>query len=169
MLQSRRNKTNFCEPVLAIHSSRNGEPLDPDARWFDEFATRWRLCMTDKTTRCTHCYTEFTDAEIEGAQACPVCGTTGTPCDIADDVTIKINWHELRILGIWADNWAHDDKIPGDSKNIVATIIQRLEAQHPDKTPLTLSGEIRKLQEDYPGASLLRGDGEVLVPPKKVQ
>jgi hypothetical protein len=121
----------------------------------------------EKTTRCTHCYTEFTDAELENASCCPACKSTGIPCSIAEDVTIKINWHELRILGIWADNYAHRDDIPAESKQIVAKIIGRIEAQYPALPALTMGGEIRKLQEQYPGASLLRGD-VVEVPPKKV-
>lgn len=122
----------------------------------------------DKTTRCTHCYAEFTNEELEGANCCPNCQSTGVPCDISEDVTIKINWHELRILGLWADNYAHSVTMPEESKQIVAKIIQRLEAQHPTMTPLTLTGEIRKLQEDYPGTSLLRGE-KAEVFPKKVQ
>jgi hypothetical protein len=124
--------------------------------------------MGGKSVRCTHCYAEFSDAELEGVDCCPNCQTKGLPCLIADDVTVAINWHELRILGMWADNWSHKPGIPEDSKNIVARILERLEKQHPDKTPLTLAGEVRKLQEEYPGASLLRGE-QVIVPPKKLQ
>ena len=125
--------------------------------------------MSDqKTTRCTHCGTEFTEKELEGVYACPICKTTGVPCSIAEDVTIKINWHELRILGIWADNYAQS--MPPDqdgSKQLVGKIIQRIEAQYPDMTSLTLGGEIRKLQETYPSMTLMRGDGETLIPPKE--
>jgi len=124
--------------------------------------------MEAKTTRCTHCYAEFTESELRDATCCPNCQTTGLPCAIAEDVTIKINWHELRILGIWADNWAQRPDIPDDSKRIVAKIIQRIESQHPEMTPLTLSGEILKLQEEMPGVSLLRGE-KVVIPPKRVQ
>lgn len=125
--------------------------------------------MTDElTTRCTNCSAEFTDAELVGVGCCPKCGSTGTPCDIKDDVTIRVNWHELRIIGMWADNWASTPNFPESSKRVVAAILARLEKQYPDKTPLTLAGEVRQLQTEYPTMELVR-DGETIVPPKKTQ
>lgn len=108
----------------------------------------------EKTIRCTLCGKEFSDEIIpEGTSECPNCGTKSLPCLIADDVNIKINWHELRILVIWAENWArHIDKTdPKEEKLLlsVMTIAQRLEKQFPDKTRLTLFGEIRELRKDY--------------------
>jgi len=117
-----------------------------------------------KTVRCTYCGTEFTDEELQNAHDCPTCHTTGIPCSIAEDVTIKINWHELRILGIWADNYAQS--LHDESKGIVGKILQRIERQYPKMTPLTLAGEVKRLQEEYPGATLMQG-GKVIVPPKK--
>lgn len=120
------------------------------------------------TTRCTICSKEFTDEETIHAISCPSCGTKNLPCSIKEDVMVKINWHELRILTIWAENWAR--KI--DSENdwmeanmepfnclyTVMVIAQRLQQQHTDKIPITLFGEIRKLKEEipilYPGAGV---------------
>ena len=51
--------------------------------------------------RCVIC-----DHEVDSTcrlRACPKCGTTSIPCDSSLDVTVKINWHELRILAIWAE------------------------------------------------------------------
>lgn len=104
--------------------------------------------MSEKTVRCTHCEAEFTDAELEGAVACPSCKTTGVPCAIANDVTVKINWHELRILGIWADNWArHIKDVDQDAQDVVGTITARLERQHPERTKLTLFKEIKEIPQ----------------------
>ncbi len=67
-----------------------------------------------------------------------------------DDVIVKINWHELRILTIWATNYAYDNNLSQASKAALYAIVERLEAQHPDKAerqPLTLAGEIKKLRE----------------------
>ena len=61
----------------------------------------------EKTIRCVICGKEFSDDELpESTCECPNCGTKSLPCLIVDDVNIKINWHELRILTIWAENWA---------------------------------------------------------------
>jgi predicted nucleic acid-binding Zn-ribbon protein len=109
----------------------------------------------EKTIRCVLCGKEFTDDEIiEGTSKCPNCGTKSLPCLIADDVNIKINWHELRILVIWAENWArHCDngENPPEEKMLLSimTIAQRLQKQFPDKVKLTLFGEIRDLRKDF--------------------
>lgn len=94
--------------------------------------------------RCVTCNAEFTEEQIEGAEACPTCGAKGIPVDPANDVTIKINWHELRILTVWADNWAQE-RCDEDGQRSLAAILRRLQAQHPDRTALTLAGEIQEM------------------------
>lgn len=108
-----------------------------------------------KTIRCTDCSAEFAEEEVAGVSGCPTCGTRGVPCAISEDVTLRINWHELRILGIWASNWA-EAKCGDQEKRTIAAILHRLHAQYPDKGPLTLMGEFREL------ASGLNTDVEVI-------
>ena len=108
----------------------------------------------EKTVRCTICGKEFSDDELpEGTCECPNCGTKSLPCSIVDDVNIKINWHELRILTIWAENWARqiDKQEPTDEKRLlcIMTIAQRLQKQFPDKTPVTLFGEMKELRKHF--------------------
>lgn len=109
-----------------------------------------------KTIRCTKCSTEYSDYEVEGAKRCIECGDIGIPMAISEDVNIKINWHELRILTIWAENWARqcdkNSKEENEESQLLLTIMcvaQRLQKQFPDKTPLTLFGEIRELRKEY--------------------
>lgn len=108
-----------------------------------------------KTTRCTQCGSEFSDNEIEEKTACPECGSTGVPMAISEDVEVKINWHELRILSIWAENWGRqcDKQEEDESKKTnlytVMSIAERLQKQFPDKTPLTLFSEVRDLRKSY--------------------
>lgn len=106
-----------------------------------------------KDIRCLICGKEYSHEELGDVEACPNCGTTTIPCDIKDDVIIGVNWHELRILTIWAENWARhlDGNLEeGEEKNLLAimTIAQRLQKQFPDKTPLTLFGEIKELRKE---------------------
>ena len=98
--------------------------------------------------RCTRCALELTEAEAENLNCCPRCHTKGVPMLVADDVTISVNWHELRILGIWAENWAasHSGKDDGDAQRTVNIICGRIHAQFPDKTPLTMTGELGELK-----------------------
>ncbi len=99
-----------------------------------------------KSIRCTNCSAEFSEAELEGKSACPGCGTTGVPCSIAEDVTVRINWHELRILGIWADNYAREH-CDADGQKALSTILRRLQLQYPTKTPLTLMGGLQQVAD----------------------
>jgi len=64
-----------------------------------------------------------------------------------DDVTIKINWHELRILGMWAERWAAQE--PGTAKTVNA-ITLALEEQFPSRLPLTLARELGDMKEHFP-------------------
>ena len=106
-----------------------------------------------ETTWCTLCGARFTHAEVDGAECCPKCGDKGLPCDPNDDVMVLVNWHELRILGIWAENFAQacQTRNPGGDgearPEIIHAITRRLQRQFPDKTALTLSGEIMQIKD----------------------
>jgi hypothetical protein len=109
------------------------------------FPRQTRELSTEKSIRCVRCGSEFSEVETAGARGCPNCGATSVPMAIAQDVTVKVNWHELRVLGIWANNWAAvcDEQDPtGDAKGAIAGTLRRLEAQHPNRPPLTLMGEL---------------------------
>jgi hypothetical protein len=71
-------------------------------------------------------------------------------------IVTNINWHELRILTIWAENWAKyiDDKESSNPnhKNMPLTIMiiaERLQKQFPNKVKLTLFSEIRELRKSF--------------------
>jgi hypothetical protein len=121
-----------------------------------------------KTTRCTTCSAEFTDEEIATAEACPSCGTTGTPMSIAEDTTININWHELRILTIWASNWAQEKCDPG-SQRALETILRRLDAQRPKGwAGLTVFQEIKELPQQLKDLGINCGNVEMYMGDEKV-
>ena len=69
---------------------------------------------------------------------------------IADDVTVDINWHELRILIMWAERWAqrNEDTDP-TMEAAVQSIASRIAAQHPDRRSLTFIGEVGELRETF--------------------
>lgn len=151
-----------------LHSSESWTTLKPMPI---RFPRKPRVLSTEKSIRCTRCATEFSEADIEGANGCPKCGAKGVPMLIKNDVTIRVNWHELRILGIWADNWAGacDEREPegGDAKLTVAAILRRIQAQHPERDPLTLLGELQQLQESYPEMEATDHRGVKIITPKK--
>jgi len=105
--------------------------------------------------RCVECNTEFTETQVpDGTISCVQCGTQALPSFIEDDVTIKINWHELKILGQAAERWAEYIQKNGsshsvDSQRVINAICGRLMAQFPHREPLTLSAEIASLRQEY--------------------
>jgi predicted nucleic acid-binding Zn-ribbon protein len=85
--------------------------------------------VTEKTARCLACREEFSEEEIERVSSCPKCGSKGVPCDPRKDTTIRINPHELRVLTIWASNWADkhcDASATRSLKGILGAIHQQL-------------------------------------------
>lgn len=113
--------------------------------------------MSDCVQWCTVCGARFSSDEIEGAESCPKCKTISIPCDPDQDFWVEINWHELRVLGIFASNWADqcDKNSEGNTESLkcVRGILSRLERQFPNEPPLTLGGELRKIRESLAGTS----------------
>lgn len=113
--------------------------------------------MSDKTTRCTTCRVEFSDEEMVNVECCPACSTTAVPCAINRDVMVKINTHELRILFIWAENWARtfkDDKL--NSMLMLDNMAQAVESQLPAElwAPMTMTRELKDLKENFPKSKI---------------
>lgn len=137
------------------------------------FQAEWqKLQKAQKiVARCVRCYRGFTEEQIAGATRCPFCGNKGVPMSPEEDVELKINWHELRILTIWAENYArqHIDRDPTMMDTVFA-IVGRLQDQYPSFAPLTLTGEIRQLKEKHPSIETNIASDEVIdkapLPPK---
>lgn len=102
---------------------------------------------------------------------CPLCRHNGIPADLDDDtVTVETTWHELRVLVIWAEFWAGQDR--GDDANrytmqrVVKGIADRLHRQHLDKRPLTFTGDLAELEAhpDVRGPVEIHGGGLTRLP-----
>lgn len=123
--------------------------------------------------RCVRCYEGFTAEQIEGATGCPKCGSKGLPMSPRNDAMIAVNVHELRILGIWAENHAvtednkqldnaHREQMKDTVNAICDRIRQQLAAQGLD-APLTLSAEVKQLQQAGIGVEFHRDGREEVV------
>lgn len=118
---------------------------------------------------CTDCGARFTQEEIKG-WGCPKCGNQGVPCATEKDVTVEVNWHELHILCVWAENYAqHCKRTSADAgapgmPNTVHAIARRLQLQHPALDPLTLSGEIAGLGKALADKKIEIGNIETNIP-----
>jgi predicted nucleic acid-binding Zn-ribbon protein len=123
-----------------------------------------------ESARCIRCNKTFTEEELVGATCCPGCGTKDIPCDPKKDAKIVINVQDLRILGIWAENYAVtvdnkelDNPNHRSLKELVNIITDRIEAQLKEQglaTPLTLSKEFSQVKQQFPGSQMFRDGRE---------
>ena len=94
--------------------------------------------------------------------ACPSCGNTKVPADADDTATVTLTTHELRILPIWAANWAEAIKgHPGceDSPRIVQGITDHLAVY--TSAALSMRQEIADLREMFGDVTVYNADGTV--------
>ena len=103
--------------------------------------------MEEKTVRCTVCRSEFTGSEIEGKVSCLRCGTNLMPEAIEDDVELTINKRAIRILTIWASNWA-EKHCPPECMEEIDRIISGISDQVPGIT-LSMRDEIHQLADGF--------------------
>ncbi len=97
-------------------------------------------------TLCSHHVDSF-----DGLKCCPNCGTDGPPCDDDKQVNISINIHELRVLGIWAENYACEQETTEKPlKEVVYAILRRVKKQLPtelQKVPLSMAEEFQEMRD----------------------
>jgi hypothetical protein len=98
-------------------------------------------------TACGHRVVTFGDSTT-----CPECGRewrTAIPCADENQVTVSINWQELRVLVMWAENYQRRSL---NERGPVYAIAKRIEAQHPGlakQAPLTFAGELGQIADEY--------------------
>lgn len=105
---------------------------------------------------CCHCR-EITEVDPEGEplRACPQCGSTATPADADDTATVTLTKHELRIIGIWASNYAEGIKnSPGceDSPKVVYGILDHLGTQ--TDVALSMRQEMADVRAAFPDSKV---------------
>lgn len=103
--------------------------------------------MTEQESRyegfCTRC--NFQIKSFDGLKKCPNCGTENIPCSYKNQVKVSVNTHELRILCMWAENWALQSEA---EENVVYAIALRLLRQLGIKDlSLTMADEFRALKD----------------------
>lgn len=106
--------------------------------------------MSDHVTRCAACASEFAEDDpiLQNANACPACGSRGTPLSSQFDIDIRINWHELRCLVQWAENYVQSCPENSDWTRMWERLKTRLAAYRPEgSAPLTLLEEIQEIRD----------------------
>jgi hypothetical protein len=104
---------------------------------------------------CTRC--NYQVQTFDGLDKCPSCQTKSHPCAYVDQTNISINIHEIRLLCIWAENWASKlDKDQPHSEidaDVVYAIAERIKKQLPESlsaVPLTMRDEFMELKKKHP-------------------
>lgn len=115
--------------------------------------------IEEKVALCLVCRKEFTEEETKTATCCPNCKSTSVPADPREKATITLTYHELRILCIWASNWAIKT---GEVKNniVIESIINNIHQQD-DKIPaLSLREEFTGILKEFPDTKIVDNTGK---------
>lgn len=113
--------------------------------------------------RCIDCRHEFTETEIDGATACPKCGSHTPPETCTEDIMLPINWRELMILANWASFYC-EQALDDGAQRTLRGMVERISKYRPENAAaLTLKLEISEMQERGFHAELVDDKGQVLV------
>lgn len=110
----------------------------------------------------------------QGHKTCPSCHTAIMPMKIRDDITIKLNWQDLRVLAIYAKRWTtFFDLTKKDDQDCMKAFNRLIEKllmyQPPNSLPLTIENEVVevKLPKGNDRRLLDRQDGKIDLTPDK--
>jgi hypothetical protein len=93
---------------------------------------------------CTLCGCQI--ESFDNLECCPNCKTQSLPCSWDNQVNISINWHELRLIFMWAEKWGMKHC---DGAGVVYSIADRIRNQYPNKSSLTFADEIEELKKMF--------------------
>jgi len=104
---------------------------------------------------CTRCGGEI--EKFEGLQHCPHCGAKSAPCSYDNQFDISINLQELKILTIWAECYAMEQK--GKDRHVMTKtlqaigkrITQQVQPKMKERVILFLTDEINSMKEKRNG------------------
>lgn len=117
--------------------------------------------MTERLL-CLLCRTVTALDDGDTVEACPGCGNRYNPADADDTVTVTLTALELRILTIWASNYAEAIKDrPGceDSPTVVYGILDHI-GTYTD-LPLSMRQEFADLRAHVGEVTVYNPDGTV--------
>lgn len=102
--------------------------------------------------RCAVCTAEY-DSKLfrHPLDACPNCGTKIPPLKTNQDVAVKLNWQDLRVLAIYAKRWSHlipvENPINKQALEALRLILKNLEKYQPKGSEsLIIKNEVVRLE-----------------------
>jgi hypothetical protein len=103
----------------------------------------------DRVVRCPACMEQFAESYILDLDACPFCASKAMIQYPENDVTLNINWDDLRLLANCAQSYC-DDQISDEPEihEEIELILSKLRSlQPPGGDPLTLKDMLAQLRE----------------------
>jgi hypothetical protein len=86
--------------------------------------------------RCCVCLSEYALVELQKAKLkeCPICKTKVPYMKIKQDILVKLNWQDIRMLAIYSQRWAAGFDQEGDKHAIYAlsNILAKLAGYKPE-------------------------------------
>lgn len=81
--------------------------------------------------RCPSCSAELTAYEARASHTCPRCGFAGVPHFLDNDVIVRVNWDELRLLCDLANNWMTETKVLPEFQKQMAVTFGKIRLSRP--------------------------------------
>jgi len=97
--------------------------------------------------RCRVCNEEFAEEQLDGLPCCPMCRTTQHPAKLSEDITVPMNWQDLRLMVAYARRWA-DENGDDESSELLSELSRQYACLRPKgSAPLSVIEEIRELTD----------------------
>lgn len=98
--------------------------------------------------RCSTCRTEFEFAKLEPMYECPTCGSNAPPQELTNDVTITLNWADLRQLVNLVESYLNKTQEDLQRETGLERLFDLLRKARPaGAPPLTVLDELEELRE----------------------
>lgn len=92
--------------------------------------------------RCATCERKMTAAEAANFKHCPTCGGSVAPEFVSQDIFVRMNWAEARMLANWSQGWAIGTKLPSVAHQRLTRIFGKLRLVRPEHAPALLDEEV---------------------------
>lgn len=115
-----------------------------------ESKSRALVTTSSLSIRCIVCSAMFSEAQANLVNHCPSCKTKAAPCDVALDLSLTLNWREIKTLVQAASRWydLNREAIGEDHWIALQTLISRLSTlRPPGGSALTFEQELQETLE----------------------
>lgn len=111
--------------------------------FIDQVAPPWTP-LEFNLLRCATCERKMTLEEAKSFKHCPECGGGVAPEFVEQDILIRMNWAEARMLMNWAQAFALAVKLPASAYQRLARLARKFRLLRPHRSPALMDEEVQE-------------------------